>query len=80
MLPDKRLRYWPLCARDQLRLENFSDFRCQNVEILEKIARCARQDHTKPDEDQDLAIGNTTSDDPAKMTHSIPDFVSRYEV
>ena len=52
------------------------DFRYQNIRILEKIARCARQDHTKTDECHDSAIGNTKSEDPAKMTYSIPDFVS----
>ena len=44
----------------------FLDFRCQNIKILEKIARCARQDHTKPDQNQDLAFENAKMKTPPK--------------
>ena len=53
------------------------DFGCQNAKILENIARCARQEDTKSVEYQGLASDNEKSEDPAKMTYSIPDFVSR---
>ena len=52
------------------------DFRCQNIKILEKIARCACQNHTKSDQYQDSALSNAKSEDPAKMTYSIPDFIN----
>ena len=50
---------------------------CQNVKILEKIARCARLEDTGPDQYRDSAVDNGKSEDSAKMTHSIHDFVSR---
>ena len=55
----------------------FWDFRCQKVKIFEKIARCARKEYTKRDRYQESALDNAKSEDPAKMTHSIPDFASR---
>jgi hypothetical protein len=49
------------------------------TEFLEKLARRAPQ---RPlwqgnGENRDLTPGNEKNDDPAKMMHSIPDFVSR---
>ena len=44
---------------------------------FEKIARCARQEATKPDQNEGSALDIGKSEDPAKMTYSIPDFVSR---
>ena len=58
--------------------KKFWVLRCQNVEILLKNARCAHhgddQQHT---ENQDSALDNGKSEDPAKMTYSIPDFLNR---
>ena len=53
--------------------------RCEKVEILEKSAlRAARAKTTNVGrENQELASDHYKSEDPAKMTYSIPDFVSR---
>ena len=50
----------------------------QNVKILEKIARCARP-KTACCDHHNIAIllSDIKSEDPAKMTHSISDFLRR---
>ena len=53
------------------------DFRCQNIKIIEKSRAARARIHTKPDQYQELALANAKSEDPAKMTYSIPDFLSR---
>ena len=46
-----------------------------------KKSRAARaRKTTKSDQNQISALDNAKSEDPAKVTHSIPDFVSRYKV
>ena len=46
-----------------------------------KKSRAARVKKTsKPDQHQNSALDNAKNEDPAKMTHSIPDFVSCNEV
>ena len=55
----------------------FWGLRCQNVEILEKIARCARQKRPPDSENHDLGCRTAKSEDPSKMAYSISDFVSR---
>ena len=49
----------------------------QNVTFLETIARCARQGVVSDDQSQDFDLWQSKSKDPAKMTYSIPDFMSR---
>ena len=53
---------------------------CNNAKILEKIARCARQDDQLDHQYRDfdwISITDEKSEDPAKMTHSISDFLRR---
>ena len=52
-------------------------FRCPKGQILEKIARCARKSAILTVKNRDSALDNGKNEDPAKMTYSIPDFVSR---
>ena len=61
-----------------LRASEFCDFRCKKVQIIEKIARCAppRRHQTRPISGMS-APDNVKSEDPAKMTYSIPDFLNR---
>ena len=55
----------------------FSDLRTKNGEILEK-SRAARAMKAIDDhENQELTLDLGKSEDPAKMTHSIPDLMSR---
>ena len=51
--------------------------RCQNVKMLEKIALRALKRRPMTIENRDFSLWLLKSEDPAKMTHSIPDFVSR---
>ena len=47
------------------------------AQILEKIARCARHDDYHGRRKSGFCDINAENEDPAKMTYSIPDFVSR---
>ena len=69
---------WKISLREMPpQSRKFWDFECQNAKILTKIARCARQEDTRPVQYQGSASDNEKSEDPAKMTYSIPDFTSR---
>ena len=48
--------------------------------MLEKIALRALKNDPMTIENRDFSLWLLKSEDPAKMTHSIPDFVSRYVV
>ena len=56
----------------------FWDFECQNVEILENSRAASARKTPDPTQIQDSALDNAKSEDRAKMTHSIPDIVSRH--
>ena len=74
--PVERLRR-PQSLIPPLRASEIRDFSCQDVKMLEK-SRAARARKTpKSDQHQNLVLDNAKSEDPAKMTHSIPDFASR---
>ena len=57
--------------------KNFQVFRRPNTKILEKSraarAECNQNDH----QNQELTADNGKSEDPAKMTHSIPDAAAK---
>ena len=58
----------------------FSDFGVPKAKILEKIARCARQDDYNvqwPAKIGIVTLKNGENEDPAKMTYSIPDLWNR---
>ena len=59
--------------------KNFRVFSCNYVKILEKIALRARQDDQLLHRYRGFAICDEKSEDPAKMTHSISDFLRRHE-
>ena len=61
-----------------LEAERFFRFTGAKTSKSLKKSRAARaMEVTSDHRSQDLAVGNGKSEDPAKMTHSIPDFVSR---
>ena len=66
----------PSLRRMPLRASNFLDLGCQNAKILEKIAPARAKEDTRHANYQDLALRNARSEDTAKMTHSIVDFVN----
>ena len=47
------------------------------AEILEKSHTGCNKTTTRTEKNRDLAADNGKNEDPAKMTYSIPDFVSR---
>ena len=53
-------------------------FRCNNVKILEKSRAARAMELTSSHQNQEFATDNEKSQDPAKMTHPIPDFLSRH--
>ena len=58
----------PLRASENLR------FQVKKVKIIEKSCIVRHQEDAKPDLYRDGAPDNVKSEDPAKMTYSIPDF------
>ena len=62
-----------------LRASEFCDFRCKKAQIIEKIARCAppRRHQTRPISGLSPRQRPVKSEDPAKITYSIPDFLNR---
>ena len=57
----------------------FSDSRVPKPQILEEIARCARHDDYHGRRKSGFCAWQRENEDPAKMTYSIPDFLSRDE-
>ena len=55
----------------------FSHFRCQKSNFLKKSRAARATTTTTTSKNRDLATDDSKIEDPAKMTHSIPDFVSR---
>ena len=50
---------------------------CPKAQILEKSGAARAKMTTVIDTNRDLALDDETTEDSAKMTYSIPDFVSR---
>ena len=62
----------PLRASENLR------FQVKKVKIIEKSCIVRHQEDAKPDLYRDGAPDNVKSEDPAKMTYSIPDFLLNF--
>ena len=63
-----------------LRLSEKTRFVVLEVEIIEKIDAARAKKIIGTDENLDSPTGLVKKLDPAKMTHSIPDFVSRNQI
>ena len=66
----------PSLRRMPLRASNFLDLGCQNAKSLKKSRAARAKEDTRHANYQDLALRNARSEDTAKMTHSIVDFVN----
>ena len=55
----------------------FGDFRCQKSDLLKKSRAARATKTTMTSKNRDFATDDSKIEDPAKMTYSIPDFVSR---
>ena len=54
--------------------------RCQKVKIIEKSRAARARETFSDDKNQNFTVDNAKIEDPAKMTYSIPDFLSRNEI
>ena len=66
----------PSLRRMPLRASNFLDLGCRNAKSLKKSRAARAKEDTRHANYQDLALRNARSEDTAKMTHSIVDFVN----